>query len=373
MKNLFILFALSGLMTSCVAQQNSGDGFTINGSWSDGRDGDTVFCVAITQLGVLPVDTTFIKNGKFKMEVSEKEAALRTVVAVQNGMPAAATEVIVTPKGSVNVELPTSPDEMGKVSGNRDNEIWHEARRQEMIVSQEAQNYIRAVNDTTQDIVTRFNARQKMDSISNLISNKYAECIINNIPSPTCGIMLQYFGSDFNEQQLSKIMDLMSKKMPDDPVYKSIVAQRNAEQETAVGKPFKEIAMVDLSGKMQRLSEVVKANKLTLVDFWASWCAPCRAEMPNVKRLYAAYHDKGLEIYGVSFDENMLSWQNAVTQMQLPWIQVSDLKGWASDGAKIYNIRGIPATILIDANGTIVGKNLRGQDLVKKVSEILDK
>jgi len=75
----------------------------------------------------------------------------------------------------------------------------------------------------------------------------------------------------------------------------------------------------------------------------------------------------------VSFDENMVNWQNAVTQMQLPWIQVSDLKGWGSEGAQIYNIRAIPATILIDGNGTIIGKNLRGQDLAKKVAEVLDK
>ena len=159
--------------------------------------------------------------------------------------------------------------------------------------------------------------------------------------------------------------------MPDDPVYKAIMAQRDAENATAEGKPFREIAMVDLNGNMKRLSDVVKANKLTLIDFWASWCAPCRAEMPNVKKLYAQYHDKGLEIYGVSLDENMVNWQNAVNQMKLPWIQVSDLKGWQSEGAGTYNIRAIPATVLIDQNGTIIGKNLRGEELAKKVAEML--
>ena len=375
---MFIMLALTGmLMTSCTAQQTSGDGFAVNGTWNGGKDGDTVFCVAITQRGIMPTDTAFVKGGKFKMNLSEKDVDLRTVVAVRNGAPASAVEIIVSPKGSVNVELSNSTDEMGKVSGHKDSEIWVAARQaaqqREMKIAQEAQTLIQTANDPNLDVVTRFMAQKKIDSLTTQIYDVYADAILNNMPSPTCGLMLRYFGDNLAPERVNQIVEQMSKKMPDDPVYKAIAAQRNAEQETAVGKPYKEIAMVDLKGNMKRLSDVVKNNKLTLIDFWASWCAPCRAEMPNVKRLYAQYHPKGLEIYGVSFDENMVNWQNAVTQMQLPWIQVSDLKGWGSEGAQIYNIRAIPATILIDGNGTIIGKNLRGQDLAKKVAEVLDK
>ena len=377
MRNIFIMAVLSVLMASCNAQTKSSDGFKINGSWSAGQDGDTIFCVAITQIGVVPTDTAVIKGGKFNINVNEKEAALRTIVAVRNGMPASAAEVIVTPKGSVNLELPTTADGVGKVSGNRDSEIWVAARKaaqdreQELVAK--AQDLIRIANDTSVDILSRFAAQKQIDSLSQTVYDVYADAILNNMPSPTCGLMLRYFGDNLAPERVNQIVEQMSKKMPDDPVYKAIAAQRNAEQETAVGKPYKEIAMVDLKGNMKRLSDVVKANKLTLIDFWASWCAPCRAEMPNVKRLYAQYHPKGLEIYGVSFDENMVNWQNAVSQMKMPWIQVSDLKGWQSEGAGTYNIRAIPATVLIDQNGNIIAKNLRGDELAQKVSEILDK
>ncbi len=296
MKNLFILCSLFGLMTSCAAQQSNGDGFTINGTWSGGSDGDTVFCVTMTQMDVLPTDTAYVKGGKFKMNVKETSAALRTIFALKNGGPASAAEVIVTPKGSVNVELPSNPDEMGKVSGNRDNEIWQSARLKEMQISQDAHSLLRAVNDTTLDIVSRFQAKQKIDSLSTIITNNYYSAAIDNMPSPVCGLILRYFGDGFTEQQLAAILDKMSKQMPDDPYYKALMAQQNADQETAVGKPYKELALVDMKGNMKRLSDVVKNNKLTLIDFWASWCAPCRAEMPNVKRLYAQYHPKGLEI-----------------------------------------------------------------------------
>lgn len=375
MKNTFIMLALLGLITSCDAQKKSGDGFVVNGTWNGGKDGDTVFCVAITDSGIKRSDTAFVKGGKFNMTLKEKALDLRTIVSVRNNAPASAMEIIVSPKGSVNVELTNSLSEMGKVSGNKESEIWIAARQaameRESAVEQEAQKLYNTVNDASLDIVTRFAAQKKIDSLSTVVYDVYAESILNNMPSPVCGLMLQLFGSNLAPERVNQIVEQMGKKMPDDPVYKMVMAQREAENATAEGKPFREIAMVDLNGNMKRLSDVVKANKLTLIDFWASWCAPCRAEMPNVKKLYAAYHDKGLEIYGVSLDENMVNWQNAVSQMQLPWIQVSDLKGWQSEGAGTYNIRAIPATVLIAQNGTIIGKNLRGDELAKKVAEVL--
>ena len=144
-------------------------------------------------------------------------------------------------------------------------------------------------------------------------------------------------------------------------------------KETAVGMQYKEISMPDINGNVKNLSEVVKSNKLTLVDFWASWCGPCRAEMPNVKKVYDDYHDKGFEVYGVSLDDKVEWWKDNVAKLGAPGFQVSDLKGWSSEGATTYGVSAIPATVLIDQNGNIIAKNLRGDELAKKVSEILDK
>ena len=107
------------------------------------------------------------------------------------------------------------------------------------------------------------------------------------------------------------------------------------------------------------------------MDFWASWCGPCRAENPNVIRLYKKYHDKGLEVLGVSLDDNKSKWVQAIMEDGLPWLNGSDLKGQASEIARVYGVRSIPFTLLLDENNRIVAKNLRGKELAKKIEELL--
>lgn len=151
----------------------------------------------------------------------------------------------------------------------------------------------------------------------------------------------------------------------------TLTKNRIAAKETAAGTQFKDIEAKDKDGNTIKLSDIVKSNSLTLVDFWASWCGPCRAEMPNVKKVYADYHDKGFEVYGVSLDDDKNAWLDAVGKLELPWIQVNDVVDSDASGASAYGVQAIPTTILIDQNGTIIAKNLRGEDLAKKVAEIL--
>lgn len=151
----------------------------------------------------------------------------------------------------------------------------------------------------------------------------------------------------------------------------TLAKNRIAAKETAAGTQFKDIEAKDKDGNTIKLSDIVKSNSLTLVDFWASWCGPCRAEMPNVKKVYDDYHDKGFEVYGVSLDDDKNAWLDAVGKLELPWIQVNDVVDGDASGASAYGVQAIPTTILIDQNGTIIAKNLRGEDLAKKVAEIL--
>lgn len=124
----------------------------------------------------------------------------------------------------------------------------------------------------------------------------------------------------------------------------------------------------DTNGKKVKLSD--HFGKYLLVDFWASWCPPCRAENPNVVKLFQKYKSKGFDVFGVSLDKSKENWLKAIKDDHLDWTQVSDLQFWNSAGAKIYGVRAIPANVLIDPNGVIIARNLYGADLEKKLEEI---
>ena len=142
-------------------------------------------------------------------------------------------------------------------------------------------------------------------------------------------------------------------------------------QDAFIGKQFIDLEAADENGESHALSEYAGKGKWVLLDFWASWCGPCRAEMPNVKTAYRKYHDKGLEIVGFSFDEKKKAWLKAINDMDLTWIHLSDLKGWGSIAAEVYEIEGIPDNLLIDPKGKIVAHDLRGEELQQALAKFI--
>jgi len=136
----------------------------------------------------------------------------------------------------------------------------------------------------------------------------------------------------------------------------------------SIGIPAPELAFNNPEGKSVALSSL--RGKIVLIDFWASWCGPCRKENPNVVRVYNRYRDKGFEIYGVSLDNNKNRWISAIKQDKIDWVQVSDLKAWKSEAAQLYNIRSIPFTYLLDREGKIIAKGLRGRTLESRLEKI---
>ncbi|MBE6336157.1 MAG: AhpC/TSA family protein [Lentimicrobiaceae bacterium] len=138
-----------------------------------------------------------------------------------------------------------------------------------------------------------------------------------------------------------------------------------------VGQPYLDFTQETPEGDMLSLSQLVGKSKLLLIDFWASWCGPCRAENPNVVAVYNDYHEKGFDVLGVSLDMKKESWIKAIEDDGLIWHNISDLKYWNNEAAKSYGISSIPSNLLLDENGIIIAKNLRGEDLRTKVEEIL--
>ena len=137
-----------------------------------------------------------------------------------------------------------------------------------------------------------------------------------------------------------------------------------------VGEKFRDLRLPDPKGKYHRISDYAGKGRWVLVDFWASWCVPCKQEMPFVTAAYKKYHEKGFEIIGLSFDADLHGWKAAIEAWDMPWIHLSDLQYWQSKAAKIYDIHAIPDNILIDPSGTIVARGLRGPQLEAYLSNV---
>ena len=172
-------------------------------------------------------------------------------------------------------------------------------------------------------------------------------------------------------EELEPLIPQIPAEYDNDKTIQRIKENFTKMKATAVGQQFTDFEMKDLKGKNVKLSDYVGKGKVVLVDFWASWCGPCRREMPNLVEAYKQYKGKNFEIVGVSLDRDEAAWKNMSKELKITWPQMSDLKFWQCEGAQLYAVSSIPHTVLIDGNGTIIARGLHGKALLDKIAEVV--
>lgn len=361
-----LLMATAGLLAFASCQEKAG--YTIKGTIEGVAEGDTVYLQNFVDGSLVKMDSAVVKGGAFEFKGTPDSVTVsRYVTYRKNGMRM--TAMVFIEKGDITLNMGA---EANKVAGTMCNDAYQQFMDKFVAINKEmSEIYQKSKTDTTLTDDQRKDLEKQLAEKDSLGTEMVYNCINENINNLVGVQLLTSYANAFETAKVKALLDKVPAAYSAD---KDIVALKEhiaTIEKTEVGQKFIDFAMNTPEGKEVKLSDFISQNKYTLIDFWASWCGPCRAEMPNVVAAYNAFKAKGFGIVGVSLDNNAEAWKKAIKDLNITWAQMSDLKGWSCEGAKLYGVRAIPATVLVDQEGTIVARNLRGEELAAKLGELL--
>lgn len=381
MKKIFALAFTAAVLVSC-----NKDGYTINGEVKGFADGTKVYINKQDENGFTKIDSTVVKGGLFEFKNSKTPEVDLYFVELDT------TKMFMFPlvleKGEIKFTFDKANQESTKITGTRNNDLMTSYNEEASKIQKEIMDF-QQQNDAKYREAQQKGDQATMQALSNEminLQNKYVDqnkkFIGTNKDSYISLLLLtQLAMSDaLTTEEIKKYYNAFDASIKDTKKGKEFAdnlkkieeneKQHAAKQEkVAIGKKAPDFTANTPEGKAESLHK--NLGKVTLVDFWASWCGPCRKENPNVVALYNKYKAKGFKVIGVSLDKDKDNWVKAIADDKLDWLQISNLKYWDDEIAKEYAVDAIPATFLLDANGTIVAKNLRGAELETKVAELL--
>lgn len=349
----------------CLACQSNN--YKISGNAKDLKDGDIVYFNTIESAE--PKDSAVVKNGKFELSGTASETPTFGIVYVKDN------EAIAKPlfyeAGNISITLSTNPLQSkvyGTFCNNKLQEMTDSTNRIAIRIEQIVQ-YVHDNNLTAEEQAAEVAKASEMEKDL----NKYvAELADKNIDNEFGYFLVTYYPSDiFTPQGHLALLNKLPADKRNRPEVTKLEKQIKSIMKLEVGSSIETMSINDINGKEVDILKEAANHKMTILDFWASWCGPCRQEMPNLVNIYSSNKDKGLGIIGISLDNDADSWKQAVKDLGMKWTQVSDLKGWHSDAAVRFSISSIPKTYIIDSDGKIIAKGLRGEELKTFVEQWL--
>ncbi len=363
MKKFIYFLAVVAIVAACGENK----GYVVTGTVEGGADGDTVFLQKVEGRSLVKIDTAVITKGIFTFKGVQDSTVSRYVSFKSTGNDGLLMDFFLE-NGNINIKLTHDND---SATGTPNNDVYQEIRDQLNDLNKQMRAVYNSMSDTTLTDEQRHAKIREIDSMQNKEIEINKAGVSKNITNPVGVHLLKnnhyYYGVD----ELDLLMPQIPAEFSNDETIVKIKGNVEKMKITAVGQKFTDFEMKTPDGEPIKLSDYVGKGKVVLVDFWASWCGPCRREMPNLVSMYAQYKNKGFEIVGVSLDQNGEAWKDGIQKLNITWPQMSDLKYWNSEGAKLYAISSIPHTLLIDGEGTIIARGLNSEELQSKLAEII--
>ncbi|HLS30732.1 MAG TPA: TlpA disulfide reductase family protein [Flavobacteriaceae bacterium] len=367
MRSLYLLF-ISLLFISCNLSNRS----TLQAKFEKVEEGTPIF-IGEPQEGhqIKIIDTATVKNGKIAVDLPEVETEKLSVLTI--GKPKG-KEKIYFINNNRPVKLTVYSDSLlsSRIVGGGKNTLLQEYRAKinegERELRKMKENYtaeeLRTARAKNQLKIKRVELDNRNTAYRRAFLEQQTESLVSLL---VYADLIQTQTVSVNEMR--RIYNSLSPELRETGFGKQLGIDYTNTDPLAIGNIAPSFSAPTPEGNELALEDTL--DKYTLVDFWAAWCRPCRIENPNLVRVYNKYHDKGFNILGVSLDRNKRSWIRAIEQDGLVWDQISNLNSWNDPIAKQYKIRSIPASILLDGEGRIIAKNLRGIRLERKIEELL--
>ncbi|WP_026726708.1 TlpA disulfide reductase family protein [Flavobacterium sasangense] len=371
MKKITLLALLTLSILSCNNLKDNE--FLISGEAKGIENGKKAFVEMQSELGTIIMDTAVVTDGKFELRGIAKNIDLG-FVRIENSpinLP------IIIEEGKIDIKIVKDSLHKSTLGGTPNNDMFQKFNNESRAISEKVAKYERdngeimqnaQVKKDTVTIKRLMSEYQKFQDEMNVYSKKF---IVDNPDTYISVLLLENFlmRNYLSKEEVTKIYNKLDKTMQETNSGKRISAVIFKKNEVKIGEKAPNFSANSPEGKRISLKETL--GKVTIIDFWASWCGPCRKENPNVVALYNEFHAQGLNIIGVSLDKDATKWKEAIAKDGLTWPQISNLKYWDEPIAKMYNVESIPATFILDAKGNIVAKDLRGDALRAKVVTLL--